>query len=99
MGCPMASDNGKADFLRYPKMLAAYIKATQRYLDTHQHTGAFRKFGNAYNIAYHNIFTKSYEQYLDRVTGGLFPENAIDTKKYIEDYFGLSIKTNPNRVC
>ena len=98
LGCPLASGNGRKDFEQYPKMLAAWIRAEKKYLETHPNVSAVRKFGNAYNMAYHNLFTNSYEQYLDRVTGGLFPENAIDTKKYIEDYFGLSVKTNPNSM-
>ena len=31
------------------------------------------------------------EQYEERVTGGLFPENAINTKDYLETYFGLNL--------
>lgn len=65
IGCPMASDNGKADFKRYPKMLKAWIRAEKKYLDSHPDSAAKKKFGNAYNLAYHNIFCRTYGEYLD----------------------------------
>lgn len=91
VGCPLAKGNGIHDFEKYPKMLAAWIRAGQKYLATHPNVSAARKFGDAYNMAYHTLFTNSYEQYLARVTGGLFPENAINTKDYLEDYFNISL--------
>ena len=92
LGCPLASGNGRKDFEQYPKMLAAWIRSAKKYLATHPETGAARRFGNAFNLAYHNLFTNSYEQYEERVTGGLFPENAINTKDYLETYFGLNLE-------
>ena len=91
IGCPLAKGNGRHDFEQYPKMLVAWIRAADKYLASHPNTKAAERFGNAYNLAYHNLFTDSLEQYYDRVTGGLFPENAINTKAFLETKFGLTL--------
>ena len=92
IGCPLASDNGKADFLKYPKMLKNIIKAAQKYLDTHTTANAYSYFdGNAYNLAFKRLFCTTNEEYENIVSGGLFPENAVDTKKFMEDYFGIEL--------
>ena len=81
----------RADFLKYPKLLKAIIKASQKYLDTHPQAPSRSKFGNCYNMAYHNLFCKTYEDYEAATTGGLFPENALETKSFLEDYFGIDL--------
>lgn len=92
IGCPMRSDNGIAEFKEYPKFLKRLIECDQDYLDTHTHTGSYRKFqGNAAHILYHNLFCKSYEDYLNRIGGGIFPELAIDPKSFLEEYFNIEL--------
>lgn len=91
IGCPMKSDCGKADFLRYPKLLKQIIRAIDTYLETHPNCSSKRNFGNAYNVIYQDLFCGSYEEYEVRVTGGLFPDNALDTKNYLETYFGIPL--------
>lgn len=91
IGCPMASDNGKADFKRYPKMLKAWIRAGKKYLDSHPDSAAKKKFENAYNLAYHNIFCRTYGEYLDSLAPPLFSEYQLNTKKYLEEYFGIDL--------
>lgn len=91
IGCPMQSDNGKADFLRYPKFFKRLLVVLQKYLDTHSHVGAVREFGNAYGVMFHNPFCKSYEDYQNKVSGGMFPELAIDPKSFMEDYFKIDL--------
>ena len=88
IGCPMKSDRGKAGFLAYPRLLKQLIRSAQIYLDTHPHVNAVLKFdNNAYNIVFHNLFFDSYEKYYNAVTGGLFPEEAINAKRFLEEYF------------
>lgn len=65
IGCPMQADCGKGDFKQFPKMLKAWVRAGQKYLDSHPQSRAVQKFGNAYNMAYHNLFCRSYAEYLD----------------------------------
>lgn len=91
IGCPLRSDNGKSDFVKYPKFLKRLIVAVQEYLDTHPHVNAKAKFGNAYNVIFHNLFTNSYAEYQNLVSGGMFPETAIDAKAFMEDYFKIDL--------
>jgi len=91
IGCPLRSDNGKSDFLKYPKFLKRLIRCVQIFIDTHPHTNSVKRFGNAYNLVFHNIFCNSYAEYQSRVGGGLFPEMAIDTKKFLEEYFKIDL--------
>lgn len=81
IGCPMKSDSGKADFLKYPKFLKLLIAANQEYLDTHPHVGAVKNFGNAYNIMFHNLFCDSYEQYVLLIVGGVCSRKPRLTRK------------------
>ena len=60
MGCPMASDNGLKEFVEHPKLVKAWIRAGQEYLDTHPHVGAHKKFNNAYEMFVHNVFFHTY---------------------------------------
>lgn len=91
IGCPMRSDNGKSDFLRYPKFFKRLLVVLQEYLNTHPHVGAVRKFDNAYGVLYHNLFCNSYEDYQNKVSGGLFLELAIDPKTFMEEYFKIDL--------
>lgn len=91
IGCPLQGDKGKKDFLEYPKMLKQLIKSAQTYLDTHPHVNAVKKFGNAYNMVFHNLFCKSYTDYQTLIGGGMFPETAINAKEFLEDYFKIDL--------
>lgn len=72
-------------------MLKQLIKSAQVFLDTHPNCSSVKKFGNAYNLVFHNLFFYSYEKYHNAVTGGMFPETAIDAKKFLEDYFKIDL--------
>ena len=91
IGCPLQSDNGKADYLKYPKMLKRLIKSAQVFLDTHPNCSSAKSFGNAHNLVLHNLFFDSYKKYHNAVTGGMFPENAIDAKEFLESYFKIDL--------
>lgn len=92
LGCPLRSDVGLGEFKEYPKLLKAQIKAYQIYLDNHPNS-KFVQFldGSAYNGFFYRLFCQKTEQYINYVKGGLFPENAIDTKKFLEDYFKIEL--------
>lgn len=92
IGCPLQGDNGKSDFLTYPRFLKQLIRSAQTYLDTHPHVSSVEKFdGSAYNMMFHNLFCNSYKQYETFVGGGMFPETAIDAKKFLESYFKIDL--------
>ena len=91
IGCPMKSDCGKADFLRYPKLLKAVIHAVADYLDAHPNCRAKAKMGDAYGVVFQNLFCDSYEQFESRVRPDLFPEAAINPREYMSNYFGIEL--------
>lgn len=91
IGCPLRSDKGKSDFMKYPKILKRLIACMQEWLDTHPNIKSHDKFGNAYNQAFHNLFCDSYEQCATLIGGGMFPETAIDAKAFLEDYFKIDL--------
>lgn len=75
IGCPLRSDNGKSDFVKYPKFLKRLIESCQTFIDTHPNSSSVSKFGNAYNVVFHNLFCDSYEQYTTLIGGGYVPRN------------------------
>ena len=83
IGCPMQSDNGKADYKQYPKLLKAMIKAEKEFLNTHPNCISMAKFGNAYNLVFNDLFCDSYEEYLTKMQPDLFG-HTLDTKAYLE---------------
>ena len=92
LGCPLRSDNGVGEYLKYPKLLRQVIKSVQIYLDTHPQTKAFEMYdGNACNLVFSRLFCSGSEKYKILSTGGLFHETEIDTKQYLEDYFGIEL--------
>ena len=91
IGCPMATDNGRGDFLKYPKLLKQIIKAEQKYLDNHKDGKSYSFFnGSAYNALFKRLFCKTKEDYLG-LTDGLLPDANIDTKAFLEDYFHITL--------
>ena len=94
IGCPLRSDNGVGEYLKYPKLLKQVVKSAQRYLDTHPQTKAYKYFdGNGCNLVFKRLFMSDAgpDDYNIMVTGGLFPEQALDAKKFLEDYFGIDL--------
>ena len=91
IGCPLRSDNGKSDFVKYPKFLKRLIASQQFFIDTHPDTKTAKDYGNAYNRVFRHLFCSSTEQYQTLIGGGLFPETAIDAKSFLEDYFKIDL--------
>lgn len=63
IGCPLKSDNGRGDYLKYPKMLKARIKAHQKYLETHPNSKTLEYFSNSYNATFFQMFCNNLEEY------------------------------------
>lgn len=91
IGCPLKSDNGKADFKRYPGMLRQMVRSMDKYIKTHPQTKSAQMFANAYNAVYKRLFCKTMEDYEIATGGGLFPDLKVDTKAYLEKYFGIDL--------
>ena len=71
IGCPLKSDNGLADFKKYPRFLRQYIRSYQKYLDSHKGTHFWNEIrGSAYNGLFYRLFCRTHEQYLSYIGGG-----------------------------
>lgn len=89
IGCPMQSDNGVGDYIKYPKLLKQVIKSVNIYLNTHPSSKSAEIFQTAYHKLFMHLFCDNYEQYQEQVTGGLFPDMSIDPEKFIKEYFKI----------
>lgn len=91
IGCPMQSDNGKGDYLKYPKLLKSLIRNVEVFLNTHPDCSSQKKFsGNAYNLVFHNLFCESYEDYVMKTAVDLWGE-SLDCKRFLSDYFNIPL--------
>ena len=90
IGCPMKSDRGLSDFKQHPKLVKAWISAGKEWMATHPNVASHKKFGNIYDLFYHNIFCKSYAEYLDSQRLDLFGQK-LDCKLFIENYFNIRL--------
>lgn len=93
IGCPLASQKQRIEqFKQYPKMLKLWIKSQQKFLEVHPNSKSFKhNDGNAYNCLFRELFCKTFSDYQNLITGGLFPETAIDAKSFMEDYFKIDL--------
>lgn len=94
IGCPLASDYGRKDFIRYPKMLKLYIQHFSVWWEKHPKSKTRKRFNSVYQKVFYNLFAitkKQRELFEVRMTGGLFPEMAVDPKKFLEDYFKIEL--------
>ena len=60
IGCPLTSNKGARDFLKYPKFFKRYVQAGSIWLNNHPNATSNKKFGNVYNLVFHNLFCDSY---------------------------------------
>lgn len=88
MGCPLKSDNGKSDFVKYPKLVRQWIRNGKVFMENHPDAAVHRKFGNIYNLFFHDIFCHSYYEYCLK-TDGLF--GKLDCKQWLENYFKIEL--------
>ena len=72
IGCPLAADNGLADFKQYPKLLKQIIEAKKRFYETHPNAGkTFDR--NVYNGLYFQFFCRNLDDYRVAIGGGSIP--------------------------
>lgn len=93
LGCPLKSQKKRvAEFVKYPKMLKLWVVNHQKYLDSHPNSKSFSFCkGKAYNGMFQELFTSNNERYELLITGGMFPETAIDAKQFLDDYFKIEL--------
>lgn len=90
IGCPLKSDNGKGDYLRYPTMLKARIRAHKKFLETHPNSKTLEYFGNSYNATFFQMFCNNLSEYRLKMSTDLWG-NSLDTKQFLEDYFKIEL--------
>lgn len=90
IGCPLQSDNGVADFKRYPKMLYQWIKAGKIWWNKERETplASETKFGDIYGTVAHNLFFDDYDSFQAANTSMFGKE---DWKQRLEDYFKIEL--------
>lgn len=92
LGCPLRSDVGLGEFEQYPYLLKAQIRAYQKYLDKYPERDFPKKINHsAYNGFYYRLFCKTESDYLTAMDLGLFPEIKVDTKRFLEEHFGIDL--------
>lgn len=90
IGCPMQSDNGVAYFVKYPKMLRQWIKASKVWWNKERETplASVAKFGDIYALIAHNLFFDNYDSFQAANTSMFGKE---DWKQRLEDYFKIEL--------
>ncbi len=90
ISCPLPSDNGLSDFVKNPKFVKRYIECGIEWWNKprKKEIASKQKFDNVYNLFFHNLFCKSYSDYLYKTTG-MF--GNLDCKKTLEDYFKIEL--------
>lgn len=90
VGCPLKSDRGVADYLRYPKHLVALLRAGQHWLDERPNGKLTRKVGgDVFNLYYMTHHCHSYMEYLETTRPDMFG-NKVDTHQFICDKYGIT---------
>ena len=90
IGCPMQSDNGVSDFVRYPKMVRAWLRAGDKYLlrPKGSRSRISLKYENVYELFTRRLFFKDYESFR-LARQGMFGKS--DCKQFLEDYFKIDL--------
>lgn len=89
MCCPLASTNKRlAQFRERPNMVKAYIRAEQKYRDTHPDAKKTKRYADVYEWAVREFFYDKQWKF-EQSKGGLF--GNPDYKKLLEDYFKLKL--------
>lgn len=88
IGCPM-NRRRVEEFQRYPQMLKAWIRAGQRYLDTHPDSLTAARYDNAVNWMARELFYESQEEW-ESVQTSPFRKRA-DWRGYMEYTFNIKL--------
>lgn len=90
IGCPLKSDKGKSDYLRKPKFLKRLVQCAAEWWDERPNNASHRRFGNVYELVYHDLFCDTYGEFVNAKQRDLFGD-VLDCKKYLEEYFKIEL--------
>ena len=89
MCCPLASTKKRLEYLKkYPGMVKAYIRAEQKFRNTHPDSKTTKRYADVYEWAVREFFYDKQWQF-EQSQGGMF--GNPDYKKILEDYFGIDL--------
>ena len=94
MCCPLMSKLKRiASFKENPRMALFYIKAAQKYLETHPNNKITKRFnGNAYDWFTSQVFCDGEKQFRQQFGASpIFGNDAIDTKSFLEEQFNIKL--------
>lgn len=88
IGCPLRSDNGRAEYKAYPKLFKQIVKAELVWWQSHPQSKSIKEFGTPYGLIAHNLFYHSYNEWLAD-DNNLF--GRTDWKVFLEEYFNIQL--------
>lgn len=88
IGCPLKCDQGKADFIKFPRFFRLLVSNVGIWWELHQETKSHKTFSSHYALVAYNIFYSSLQQFYE-ADKGLF--GSMDWKKALEDYFHIDL--------
>lgn len=89
IGCPLASiKKRREEYMHYPLMLKAHIKATEKYRESHPNSSNARKFRNVYDFFYGILFYETLRDYFYDNEGLIFHRNS---RAILENYFQIDL--------
>lgn len=92
MCCPLQSKNKRiAQFKKYPRMVKAYLRAGQKFRDTHPDAKTFHEYDDVYMWFTRDVFFDSQDKWEQHRNLGLFPNMEFDYKAFLEDQFGIDL--------
>ena len=94
MCCPLASKRKRIiEFQKHPVMLRQYIRNASIYFDNHyknKNRAGKTLFNSVFEFFTMQVFTDSMQEFKERFGPNLF-DDGIDCKKFLEDYFKVSL--------
>lgn len=93
IGCPLRADVGRADFVEFPYILKARLRAYAHWLAAHPGSRSAKTFPDAHHAVFMKLFCVSMEEYGSYINRGgqLFDSEVVDPKKFLEDYFKIDL--------
>lgn len=93
MCCPLQSKRlRREEFKKYPGMLKFYLRGGQEFFDTHPDSKMKSRFnGNIYDKMLCELFFDHFEDYEKVMKPELFVEDKVDSKVFLEEYFGMDL--------
>lgn len=89
MACPLASRKQRvAEFKKRPKFVLTWLKAGQKFRDTHPHVKSVSRFADVYEWFYFCLF-EDYIQDHEQANNSLF--GKPDYKQLLEDFFKIDL--------